>query len=44
MLRDEIILKISEKYPEPENTVKKLIESALKNGGHDNITVIAVRF
>jgi len=44
MLRDEIILKISEKYPEPENTVKKLIENALKNGGNDNITVIAVRF
>ena len=44
MLRDEIILKISEKYPEPDNTVKKLIKSALKNGGYDNITVIAVRF
>ena len=44
MLRDEIILKISEKYPEPENTVKKLIENALKNGGNDNITIIAVRF
>ena len=44
MLRDEIILKISEKYSEPENTTKKLIDSALKNGGHDNITVIAVRF
>jgi len=44
MLRDEIILRISEKYPEPENTVKKLIENALKNGGNDNITVIAVRF
>lgn len=44
MLRDEIILKISEKYPEPENTVKKLIENALENGGNDNITIIAVRF
>jgi serine/threonine protein phosphatase PrpC len=44
MLRDEIILKISEKYPEPEDVAKKLIKSALKNGGHDNITVIAVRF
>ena len=44
MVRDEIILKLSEKYPEPENTVKKLIENALKNGGNDNITVIAVRF
>ncbi|MFC2159865.1 Stp1/IreP family PP2C-type Ser/Thr phosphatase [Actinomycetota bacterium] len=44
MLRDEIILKISEKYPEPKDSAKKLIESALKNGGHDNITVIAVRF
>lgn len=44
MLRDEIILKISEKYPEPEDVVKKLIKSALKNGGNDNITVIAVRF
>ena len=44
MLRDEIILKISEKYPEPENTAKKLIGNALKNGGNDNVTVIAVRF
>ena len=44
MVRDKIILKLSEKYPEPENTVKKLIENALKNGGNDNITVIAVRF
>ena len=44
MLRDEIILKISEKYQEPEDVVKKLIESALKSGGHDNITVIAARF
>jgi serine/threonine protein phosphatase PrpC len=44
MVRDEIILKLSEKYPEPENTVKKLIENALKKGGNDNITVIAVRF
>ena len=44
MVRDETILKLSEKYPEPENTVKKLIKKALKNGGNDNITVIAVRF
>ncbi len=44
VVRDEIILKLSEKYTEPENTVKKLIENALKNGGNDNITVIAVRF
>ncbi len=43
-IKDEIILKLSEKYPEPENTAKKLIENALKNGGNDNITVIAVRF
>lgn len=44
MVRDEMILKISEKYPEPEDTVRKLIENAVKNGGNDNITVIAVRF
>jgi len=44
MINDEMILKISEKYPEPEDTVKKLIESALKKGGNDNITVIVVKF
>ena len=44
MVRDKIILKLSEKYHEPENTVKKLIKNALKNGGNDNITVIAARF
>ncbi|GAI12626.1 unnamed protein product, partial [marine sediment metagenome] len=44
MVRDEMILKISEKYPEPENTVKKLIENAIKNGGNDNVTVIVARF
>ncbi|GAH02556.1 unnamed protein product, partial [marine sediment metagenome] len=43
-LRDEMILKISKKYPEPVNTVKKLIENAIKNGGNDNITVIVARF
>jgi len=44
MVRDEMILKISEKYPEPENTVKKLIKNAIKNGGNDNITVVVARF
>lgn len=44
MLKDEIILKISEKYPEPENAVKKLIENALKNGGNDNVTIVTIRF
>ncbi len=44
MVKDEIILKLSEKYPEPEKTAKKLIENALKNGGNDNVTVIAIRF
>ncbi|MCJ7665178.1 MAG: Stp1/IreP family PP2C-type Ser/Thr phosphatase [Actinobacteria bacterium] len=44
IVRDEMISKISEKYPEPGDTVKKLIETALKKGGNDNITVIAVSF
>ena len=44
MINDEMILKISEKYPEPGDTVKKLIESALKKGGNDNVTVILIKF
>jgi len=43
MLRDEQILKLLKKYPDPEIAVNKLIEYANKKGGRDNITIIAIK-
>jgi len=43
MLRDEQILKLLKKYPDPETAVNKLIEYANRKGGRDNITIIAIK-
>ena len=44
MLRDGLILKISKKFPEPEDAVKGLIGQANKLGGKDNTTIIIIDF
>ena len=43
MLRDEQILKLLKKYPDPKAAVNKLIEYANKKGGKDNITIIVIK-
>jgi len=44
MLKDELILKISERSNGPEESVKALIKQANRLGGRDNITVIIIDF
>jgi protein phosphatase len=43
MLRDEQILRLLKKFPEPKVAVDRLIEYANKKGGKDNITVIIIK-
>ena len=43
MLRDEQILRLLKKFPEPETAVDRLIGYANKKGGKDNITVIIIK-
>jgi PPM family protein phosphatase len=44
MLRDELILKISDRSNGPEKSAKGLIRQANKLGGKDNISVIVIDF
>jgi serine/threonine protein phosphatase PrpC len=43
MVSDEAIYKIMSADPDPETTSTRLIETAIRNGGKDNITVIVIR-
>lgn len=43
MVDDPVIAKIVQQEPDLESMVRKLIETALKHGGKDNVTVVAVR-
>jgi len=44
MLRDDLILKITKKASNPEDSVNDLIKHANKLGGKDNISVIVIDF
>jgi PPM family protein phosphatase len=43
MLRDKEISELLKRYPDPSESVKNLIRSAIEKGGSDNITVIIVK-
>jgi protein phosphatase len=44
MIKDKEIDRIAAKYKQPQKITEALIEKAKANGGHDNITVITIKF